>query len=278
MKGWIFVSNENNVIHLFAPNGRYNANAEREKNILGSRIAEARKKAGMSLTAFAELLSGYGVDVSASSISKWETGLTAPNGYQLMAVSHALDLVDMFTRFTGSYTPELNDVGQRKLEEYKRDLIATGLYSPVARADEATIVYIDMPISFLRTSAGLGQYLDGEAFERKSFPKSEVPEGADYGIYISGDSMEPVYHDGQIVWVQQCSEIAIGEVGIFIYDNEGYIKVYNERTPPAELREHYVDSYGNAYNQPVLMSYNCKYDPIPIKPEVGFKVVGRVLN
>ena len=29
-----------------------------------------------------------------------------------------------------------------------------------------------------------------------SFPEDKVPDGADFGIRVSGDSMEPVYHDG----------------------------------------------------------------------------------
>ena len=31
---------------------------------------------------------------------------------------------------------------------------------------------------------------------------SSVPAGAEFGIYVSGDSMEPRYHSGQIVWVR----------------------------------------------------------------------------
>ena len=45
------------------------------------------------------------------------------------------------------------------------------------------------------------------------------------------------YHDGQIVWVKQCDRVNIGEVGIFIYDGEGYIKVYDEQEPDEEQQE-----------------------------------------
>ena len=37
-----------------------------------------------------------------------------------------------------------------------------------------------------------------------------IPAGADFGIYVGGDSMESIYHDGQLVWVQKCSEILPG--------------------------------------------------------------------
>ena len=252
----------------------YDVEEEKEQNILGKRISEARKNAGLDIGSFRDLLEGYGVSIGASSLYKWESGLAVPNGYQLMAVSHALELVDMYTRFTGAYRPELNDIGMQKLEAYRKDLIATGLYSPLKVEEE----YIEFPVSFLKTSAGRGQFLDSDLFEKERFLKSEVPEGADFGIRISGDSMEPVYHDGQIAWVQQCSELSVGEVGIFIYDDEGYIKVYKEQIPPEDMAEQFMDSFGNVYPQPVLFSYNCKYDPIAISPEAGFTIIGRVLN
>ena len=90
--------------------------------------------------------------------------------------------------------------------------------------------------------------------------------------------MEPVFHDGQIAWVQQCSELKVNEVGIFIYDDEGYIKVYNEREAPEEIADQFTDSFGKTYPQPVMCSYNVKYDPIPISPEASFQIIGRVLN
>ncbi len=45
----------------------------------------------------------------------------------------------------------------------------------------------------------LGTFLDEENFETISLPfKSAVPDRADFGVRVCGDSMEPVYHDGQI--------------------------------------------------------------------------------
>ena len=36
--------------------------------------------------------------------------------------------------------------------------------------------------------------------------------------------MEPEYHDGQIAWVMQQETLANGEIGIFSYNNEAFIK------------------------------------------------------
>ena len=63
-----------------------------------------------------------------------------------------------------------------------------------------------------------GAFLAEGNFEMISFPESSIPDGAEFGVRVSGDSMEPVYHDGQIVWVQQCETLRTGEVGVMIYD------------------------------------------------------------
>ena len=139
------------------------------------------------------------------------------------------------------------------------------------------IRYVDMPVSNLAVSAGTGAFLDDDNFEMISFPEDQIPFGADFGIRISGDSMEPVYHDGQIVWVQKCDRVGIGRVGVFIYDGDGYLKIYSEQDPVEDQADAFIDSYGNVHSQPVLESYNPAYPPRPINPNLEFRVVGRAL-
>ena len=135
-----------------------------------------------------------------------------------------------------------------------------------------------MPVSELPVSAGLGAFLEGEMFQQIQVPASSVPAGAEFGIYVSGDSMEPRYHSGQIVWVKRCEELACGDIGIFVYDDCGYLKKYDEHTPDKTQAEFLTDSYGVVHNQPVLVSLNTKYSPILISPEQRFEIVGKVLN
>ncbi|MBR4827844.1 MAG: S24 family peptidase, partial [Oscillospiraceae bacterium] len=84
----------------------------------------------------------------------------------------------------------------------------------------------------------------------------------------SGDSMEPVYQDGQIIWIQETQDLRVGEEGIFIYDGQAYFKVLTERV---------VSNGGDDIHVPVLRSYNEKYAPKEVRTQLGFKVVGRVL-
>lgn len=256
-------------------NVSYNAAKERADNIVGIRIDEARKKAGLSLPAFSALLRQFGVSMTPSGINKWTKGSALPNAYQLVAVCHALDLDVDLSYFCSDQTPVLNDEGMEKVREYRNDLIASGRYRPQTKA--SIIRYVEKPVSNLAVSAGTGEFLSDGSFEMISFPENTVPEKADFGLRVSGDSMEPVYHDGQIVWIQQCEGLAVGEVGVFIYDGQGYLKVYGEQTPDEEHADAFTDSYGCIHMQPVMISYNRAYSPIAAEPDVAFQVVGRVL-
>lgn len=255
----------------------YNAAHEQQNNIVGQRIAGARNQYGISLAKFSTLLETYGVSVSAAAISKWELGRAIPSAYQLLAVAKALHMEDSLSQFMEKGDiPELNAEGLQKVADYKADLIASGRYKLHGKSRNI-IKFVDMPVSNLAVSAGTGEFLEEGNFEMVSFPESSVPAGAEFGLRVAGDSMEPVYHDGQIVWVQQCDSVPVGSVGIFIYDGEGYIKSYDEQYPDEGIVDEFTDSYGTVHMQPVMVSYNQKYSPRPISANAGFQVVGRVL-
>ncbi|MCD8087904.1 MAG: XRE family transcriptional regulator [Oscillospiraceae bacterium] len=262
------------IIPMNAPVGLYDAKEERSENVIGQRIADARKRMGMTQQELVDYLPQFGVSVSKYAESKWETGDTVPSAYQLMAVCAALGMDDVLRCFSKKCVSLLNDEGERKVMEYRADLVASGKYRPIQKHK---IRYVEMPVSTLAASAGTGAFLDDDNVEMVSFPENTIPNGAEFGIRVSGDSMEPVYHDGQIVWVRQCDTISIGEVGIFTLDGDGYIKCYDEQEPEAEVQEEFTDVYGELHMQPVLVSYNQNYPPRPVMPTSDFRLVGRVL-
>ena len=241
----------------------FNALTEKEHNAVGKAIVRMRRHLGLSQLDLCERMSAYGVKVRAPAICKWESGENIPHAYQMLALCRALGIGSVLDTFCSE--PLLNREGLERLENYRADLIASGRYQP-KREEQEEIRYIDMPVSYLSVSAGPGEFLEEDSFEMVSFPESSIPKGAERGIRVSGDSMEPVYHDGQIVWVQSCKTLCAGEVGIFLYEGNGYLKVYSERE---------ADEGGR---QPVLVSYNRKYDPIPISPDCDFRIAGRVLK
>ena len=83
-----------------------------------------------------------------------------------------------------------------------------------------TLNLYDLPVS-----AGAGQFLDSDHFSEMEVG-DEVSPDADFGVRVSGDSMEPLYLNGQIIWVHQQETLEDGEIGIFFLDGEAYVKKY----------------------------------------------------
>ena len=257
----------------------YNAEDERRSNVIGRRIQQARKGQKISIEQFSGLLGNYGVSAGKGAVGKWERGGSSPNAYQLLAISQALQLGSDLTYFMSSKADDaLNEEGYKRLSEYRELLIASGKYKVAPLLDELQDDEIVLPKASLRPSAGTGGFLDESSFEPVSFPRSSVPDGTDFVMNISGDSMEPVYQDGQIIFVQRCETLNVGDVGIFLHDGEGFIKEYREIEPDPEYEEAFTDSAGVRRKQPVLVSYNRKYPPRVISPYSTFGIFGKVLN
>ena len=91
---------------VFADNTvAYDATVEKQKNIIGKRISEARKLKGMSLAIFAKYLERFGLNMTSGAVGKWETGDTVPNAYQLIAICTALEIEDAVPYFMENYEP-----------------------------------------------------------------------------------------------------------------------------------------------------------------------------
>ena len=233
---------------------RYDAEKARERNEIGGRMTQARKALRMTQGELAAALAFRGVRVQTAAVSKWEKGDSVPNAYQLAAVYDVLQL-PMFP------DERLNEEGRKILAGYRGYLESQPAYR---RQSAVPGALVEMNVSTLPASAGFGEALDNNLFERQSFPASAVPAGASFAVRVSGDSMEPVLHSG--------------EVGLFILDGEGYIKVYSEQEPEGDEAENFTDSEGVRHPQPVLVSCNESYAPKAISSGADFRIIGRVLN
>jgi repressor LexA len=83
-----------------------------------------------------------------------------------------------------------------------------------------------IPLYSLPVSAGPGEYLDDSAAEEITIPGNEKTADADYALRISGNSMEPKYRDGDILLVENCDAVEVGEPAVFILDGSGYFKIF----------------------------------------------------
>ena len=84
--------------------------------------------------------------------------------------------------------------------------------------------FVDYRVYDQPAAAGLGNYLDDPAYHIEQYPANVVPDGADFGIRISGTSMSPDIPDGCTVFVQSRSSIEPGSIGIFLLNGEAFCK------------------------------------------------------
>ena len=134
--------------------------------------------------------------------------------------------------------------------------------APTEEPDEfKETTYITMRVFDQPASAGIGNYLTDTSYEEVEVDEDEVPDRADFGVRIWGDSMEPLIANHSIVWVREQSEVQSGEIGIFILNGEALCK---------KLKR---DFSGKVF----LISLNRSYEPIEISQNDIIKTVGNVL-
>lgn len=120
----------------------------------------------------------------------------------------------------------------RTLDEYGKKAVDSVLDIEHKRCTETPVVpsaeVIELPYLFQPASAGTGQIADDEASERISVLRNAWTSKADYVLRVSGNSMEPDIHDGDLVLVRSQPGVHLGQIGIFLHENQRYIKVYRE--------------------------------------------------
>ncbi|MEN4316661.1 S24 family peptidase [Streptococcus pyogenes] len=107
-------------------------------------------------------------------------------------------------------------------------------------------------------SAGTGQYLNDVQVEKIELP---VDYDANFVIPVYGDSMEPKYHSGDYVFVKLSVELTDGDIGVFEYYGDAYIK------------QLLINDEGA-----FLHSLNSKYEDIPIDRDSDFRIIGEVVG
>lgn len=228
---------------------------------VGEIIAVHRKKMKLSQPALTEELKKYGYDVTYKAVSKWETNSSEPSVSMFFTICKILNVTNLYELFYGSNEHDplsfLNEEGKQKVMDYADLLLASGRYQK-----EKKIIPFQRKVRFydLPASAGVGNFLDYSEYEEIEVGQ-EVPAPTDFGIRISGNSMEPRFHDEQIAWVHSQDTLEPGEVGIFLYNNNVYIKEFARNEDGAFLH-----------------SLNPSYPPILINDYLQFKIFGKVLG
>ena len=221
----------------------------------GSRLREAREENNLSREDLATL-----IGVTRSAISNYENEISHPKEAIMYKLFSALgvDANYLFQDEMRTKEISLSPAGQRigcayeKAPQREQSIVEQVLEPYINDAED--VIYTKWRISEQAAAAGNGIYLGPETFTEYEVDESKLPRGAAFGVPISGDSMEPKYHDGDIAIISKDFP-DVGQVGLFTFDGNGYIKKRGEG---------------------VLESLNPKYDDILITDDVIIN--GRVIG
>lgn len=228
----------------------------------GSRLKERRESLNITQPQLAKMLG-----VSKGAIGNWETDVNSPRAtllYDLFDILHC-DANYLFQdemrdlKYKDKATPEEfeNIIKKyRNLDDHGRELVDLVLdkehkryIASISEKPAALRMYTYMQKI---AAAGNGFYFDDIPTETIEAP---YMEGADFIIGVSGDSMEPTYSDGDLVYVEKRQILNAGEIGIFMINNECFIKEVAEDG---------------------LKSHNPKYKTIPGSDSI--QCIGKVLG
>jgi len=208
---------------------------------------------------------GAKIGISKNAIGNYEKGFRSPKKDTMFDLANAFNISidDLFPPIQNdsssnasqiqSIYDELNPPRQVKVLNYAK-MQLNEQENEVSEAIQLySYDYYDHP-----ASAGTGQYLNDVRVERIELP---VDIDADFVIPIKGDSMEPDYHDGDLVFIQTSVDLNDGVIGVFNYNGDAYIK------------QLVIDK-----EQAYLHSLNPAYKDMPITPDTDFRIIGEVVD
>lgn len=231
-------------------------------NTLGSILAKYRKAKHFSQTALAKELNDKGIIISQKTLSSWESDRTEPSIMALFSLCQILQIEDIYGEMMGIATVnrlnKFNEKGKAKINDYMDLLEAAGGYTKeldnIVPFASRIIRLFNLPVS-----AGPGQFLDGDEYEELTLEDSYSSD-IDFAVHVRGDSMQPKFQDGQVIYIHKQETLENGEIGIFLLDGNAYVKKLQKKK-----------------NGIALISLNKKYDPIPVKEFSDLKIFGKVV-
>ena len=189
-------------------------------------LREIRKSKGMTMKQLGNL-----VGVTESAIGLWETGKREPNQEMLLKLGEALDcsVLDIMGADTVIRIHRESPLMQKynALDKHGKmvvDFVIEAEYQRCAKAEEVVEKPRTKIIPLFCAAAGPGEPPSQDGFE-----DYEVDEDspARFAVKISGDSMEPEFHDGDIVLCRK-KRPEIGEIAVMMVDGFIYVKQYIE--------------------------------------------------
>lgn len=203
---------------------------------IGYRIKEARERLGLTQTELGNI-----VGVTGSAITNYEKETSHPKEQIIYKLMEALNVDANYLFQDAVKLPQKkNDVSlaeynmikcYRALDQHGQETVSyilnreTERVKQIEQATSAPAATRMINYYYRLASAGTGQIIfDMPPTKRIEIPAIPEYRKADYAIGVNGNSMEPVYHDGDTLLVEMTDNVEIGEIGIFLVNGESFVK------------------------------------------------------
>ena len=214
----------------------------------GTKLKQKREELGMKQSEVARLL-----DINRSSYFSWENGRAVPNKTNLKKIAGILGVTEEFfyeEEITMLYK-QLNPSNQIKAMNYVKDLV-----------DKQSNIVV-MPTFPYRVYESLSAGIGSSVYNDQDYDTVYFDEelAHDFASWISGDSMEPTYHNGSVALIRETGFDYDGAVYAVVWDSQTFIKkVYREEEV---LR---------------LVSINKDYKDVYIPYDENPRIVGKIVG
>lgn len=206
---------------------------------LGELISKYRKEMNMTIDELAEK-SG----VPKGTINKIIGGVTkAPTLENVRAIAYALGKTlndfDNSPPIISNGPPELSEEAKQiaqdyeKLSDHGKGAVRAILQYEGGGAEKKqeapvrvhkAVKVIELPHAWDKASAGKGFDLSDSRMDTWKIIYNDDTRRADFCVDVDGSSMEPLYHNGDVLLIRRQPSVDIGEAGLFIVDGLGYVK------------------------------------------------------
>ncbi|MBQ6528402.1 MAG: helix-turn-helix domain-containing protein [Clostridia bacterium] len=240
----------------------YNAVEAKKQNLVGKRIAAIRKARKLTQADVCDALKRYGISIQPAALSRWESGVTEPNAVQFLALYRVFNLRPDFRFLEDDITPLEVPLSEKEVRlvrqfteyledqhifESKRENIRELCFPLMIPHDRA--IYPNTPVPY--------------TYSQITVKETDIPYGADFALRVSDNTMLPDIKSGDILFCSYTKELLPKDIGIFIYQNELFIRRYF--------------TYPGNEIPIVLYPADMKYPAIPVDSADELTILARVL-
>lgn len=208
--------NSKDVIHLPHPQ---DSDSREDWPGFGAVIQKYRKKARLSQPKMAKMM-----EVNRNTITNWENNKNRPSldDTKILCETLGIPLYELFGMYDEMVPTtqertllrqyrKLSSVSQKFIESMIRNMLQEEVD---ARNDMLRDSYFILPLQSTPAAAGTGCEFNELKPEPVFIKKNRLSTEADTLIRVSGRSMEPVYHNGDLVYVKYTKDVENNDIVI----------------------------------------------------------------